>query len=110
MDNETLYITDAKSLEQTIERVEARIKWRELELKDRFNKLPQEGFKSALSMLLPSFLSARFTGATLAAAWNLGRVVTGHPKAIIPLLGAAAKAGLFSFFKNKIPFLRDRKK
>lgn len=104
MYNDTLGITDAESLAMAIEKVEARVRMRELEIKGRFDRLPQEGFKSVLAMLLPSFLSAKFTGATLSAAWNMVRVATGHRKSIVPLIGSAAKAGLFSFIKSKIPF------
>jgi hypothetical protein len=101
-DNDTLNITDANLLANTIEKVEARIKVREMELKSRFARLPQEGVKSAISMILPGFLTSKLAGASLSAVWSLARIVTGHKKAIFPLIGSAAKAGIFSFIKKRV--------
>lgn len=102
MHNDTLNITDANLLAETIERVEARIRVRETELKSRFGRLPEEGLKSAVSMLVPGFISAKLTGISLSAAWSFIRIITGHKKAIFPLLGSAAKVGLFAFLKKKV--------
>lgn len=102
MHNDTLNITDANLLADAIEKVEARIKVREIELENRFNRLPKEGLKSAVSMIVPGFISTKLTGITLSAAWSLIRIVTGNKKAIFPLIGTAAKAGIFSFLKKKV--------
>lgn len=102
MHNDTVNITDVHLLEETIEKVEARIRVREMELKSRFSRLPQEGLKSVVSMILPTFLTTKLTGASLSAVWSLARIVAGHKKAIFPLLGSAAKAGIFSFIKKRL--------
>jgi len=102
MHNNTLNITDAKLLAQAIENVQANIRVQEMELKSRFSRFPEEGLKSAASMILPTFLTTKLTGATLSAVWSFVRIVTGHKKAIFPLIGSAAKAGILSFIKNRL--------
>jgi len=102
MDNRTLNITNAKLLAQAIVVVEDNIRVKEMELKNRFSRFPEEGLKSAASMILPTFLTSKLTGATLSAVWSLIRIVTGHKKAILPLIGSAAKAGILTFIKKRI--------
>ena len=98
---ETYNIHDTASLAQSIETVQAKVKMSEAALKERLSRLPKEGLKSASSMVVPAFLTTKFTGATLSAAWNLTKLMIGKKKAVLPMLSSVAKAGLFLLIKKK---------
>ena len=72
-------------------------------LKNRLVHFPKESLKSAAGAVVPTFLTTKLVGSFASIAWNLVKITTGQKRAILPLLGSAAKAGLFSFLKKKIP-------
>ena len=99
---ESYNVTDADSLKQTIMNVETRVKAREAALKIRLKRLPKESLKSATTMAAPAYLTAKMAGASTSAAWNLLKLVLGRKKAIFPLIGSVAKAGIFSMLKKRV--------
>lgn len=110
-------IQNLEDLQKEIRKVNGRIKQHELELKSRWERLPQESIKATLGAVIPLFLRNKVAGGTwtfLKAAVSM--FIGSKTKVADPLpgnwksflLGNAKQLGIYAVLKGALNLVKKR--
>ena len=113
MKQPTRTMTTFATLKDEIKLVKSRIKNREIDLENRWQRLPEESVKATFSIVLPVFISNKIAGGT----WQLFQSVLGlffgsnkssdaQSTLRDMLLGPAKKVGVFTLLKLVFRWLK----
>ncbi|WP_153796146.1 hypothetical protein [Foetidibacter luteolus] len=94
------HIDNLTDLRDEIRLVRARVKAGEVDLAERWKKLPEESFKSAIGIILPFYLTNKVAGKSWQLLGNVGKLFsfsknnrTNFKKDVV---GSAKQLGLFA--------------
>lgn len=110
------HINNIDDLKAEILATKIRIRQSELDMEDRWKRLPQESIKATLGSVIPLFLNNKIAGGTWSLLSTIVRMLLGKGEKnggdtlVGSLLKGSGKIGFFAALKTAYSLFRKRKK
>ncbi len=106
-------VTTLNDLQAEIKLVKKRVRTREIDLEERFQRLPEESLKATMGAVLPAFINNKIAGGTWQLLRGVAGLFFGQDKANDKqsswkdvFLSPAKQLGIFTLLKLAISWLK----